>query len=100
MTNLVFIGIFTAYSYCGCKVCCTAQNGVTASGTVPVEGRTVGGTGNVPYGTKLYIEGVGVRIMEDRMARRIKGNKIDVYVDNHKKAKKLGVKRVRVWKVG
>lgn len=95
MTN--YLGIFLITFYCSCKHCCSAQNGVTASGTVPVEGRTVGGTGTIPYGTKLYIEGTGWRTMEDRMARRIKGNKLDVYVDNHLKAKRLGVKRVRVW---
>ena len=44
-------------------------------------------------GTKLQIEGIGIRVVEDLMGKRVKGDQIDICIDNLKAAKKLGVKK-------
>lgn len=44
---------------------------------------------SMPFGTKIYIDGVGERIVQDR-GGAIKGNKIDLYFDSHEKALEFG----------
>ena len=55
---------------------------VTASGTVAQQGRTIAMSGEYEFGTVVYIDGLGLRTVEDR-GGAIKGNKIDVYMDSH-----------------
>lgn len=69
--------------YCACMTCCGKTNGITASGTKAKEGRTCAADVSIyPFGTKLYIEGVGWRTVED-VGGAVNGNKIDIYVDDH-----------------
>lgn len=63
--------------------------GITASGTYVKEGRTVACPKSMEFGTKLYIDGFGYRVCEDR-GGAIKTGKLDVYVDDLNKARKLG----------
>lgn len=66
--------------------------GITASGTHAVVGRTVAVDPSViPYGTVLYIEGVGLRVAEDT-GGAIRGRHIDVLVPNNQIAISFGVK--------
>lgn len=68
------------------------QYGITASGTKVKEGRTIAVDPKVvPMGWWVYIEGIGFRRAEDK-GSAIKGNKIDVYYDSEKTAKKFGKK--------
>jgi 3D (Asp-Asp-Asp) domain-containing protein len=54
----------------------------TSSGTIPTAGRTVAAdTDILPYGTEIYIEGIGWRVVEDT-GSAIKGGILDVYVDS------------------
>lgn len=67
--------------------------GVTASGKRTREGRTIAADPRVlPLGTKVYIEGVGTRIVEDT-GGAIKGQKIDVFIEDLGEALEFGKKR-------
>lgn len=80
-------------AYCACERCCLGSaDGVTATGTIPVEGRTIAVDPSViPYGSRVHIFD-HVYIAED-CGGAIKGNRIDVYFDKHEDALAFGVKR-------
>jgi 3D (Asp-Asp-Asp) domain-containing protein len=68
-----------------CMRCCgkapgSSGYGITASGTYAQAKRTVGMKGH-PYGTRIYIEGLGYYIVED--TGYIGYNHVDVYCNNH-----------------
>jgi len=91
-----YLGQYTIYAYCPCAKCCGKTNGITASGTVATEGRTV--AANLPFGTKIYIDGIGERIVEDR-GGGIKGKKVDVFMNSHLEALKFGVRKCDVYEI-
>lgn len=71
-------------------------NGKTSIGRNPVVGRTIAVDPKViPYGSRVFIPGFGWRIAEDTGAQ-IKGNRIDVLVEDEEKAYKLGRKSTPV----
>lgn len=92
---MTFLDQFSVTYYCPCKQCCGTYavgrpkiNGKyvvgTASGNWAQEGVTVAVDPSViPLGTKLYIEGIGVRVAQDT---GVKGKAIDVYFNDHNKA--------------
>ncbi len=85
--KLEYVGEYYATAYC-CEryphIC--GGNGVTASGTVPTPGITCAADWNVlPPGTWLYIEGVGLRRVEDS-GSAIKGKRLDIAIDTHQNA--------------
>jgi len=90
MTNLVAIVSF----WCACSHCTPRPVQPTAAGVVPQRYVTVAGPRAVPLGARVYIEGIGMRRVEDRTALRFDG-RWDVYVGSdksaHQRAKSLGV---------
>lgn len=87
---------FKATAYCACIKCCGKTNGITASGVKAIEGVTIAADWNVlPKETVVYIQGIGYRTIQDK-GGAIKGNKIDVYFNNHETAKNFGVKKLKV----
>lgn len=86
-----------ATAYCSCAKCCgewasKRPHGIvyTASGAEAVEGVTVAADkSKYPFGTVLYIEGLGERIVQD-VGGAIKGNRVDVYFNNHEDALAFG----------
>lgn len=94
-----YIGQFKISYYCACEKCCGKTDGITASGVKVQEGVTIAAdTSILPFGTKVFIQGVGNRIVQDR-GSSIKGNKIDVYVTSHNSIPKVGVHNSDVWMV-
>lgn len=93
----IYAGEFTVTFYCPCYKCCNKTDGVTASGTIAQEGQTVAADWDIlPPGTKIYIEGIGYRTVEDK-GGWIKGNKLDVYMDSHQAAHDSGVVQAKVY---
>lgn len=68
--------------------------GITASGTKATLGRTIACPPQYSFGTKINIEGIGVRVCEDR-GGAIKGNHLDVYVSSESEAYRLGRKYLK-----
>lgn len=85
----------TATAYCPCVKCCGKSDGITASGVKAVQGVTVATDKSLPFGTKIYIEGVGERIVQDR-GGSIKGNRIDIYFDSHEEALEFGRQTIEI----
>ena len=94
------LGEFRITYYCPCAKCCEKSDGITATGTIATEGRTVAVDPKViPYGTVIYIEGIGARVAED-CGGAVKNNVIDVFVDTtHQEAIKMGRKKLKVYKI-
>lgn len=78
--------IVTAYS---------ATGRLTASGVVPKEGVTCAGPRDIPFGTVVEIEGVGVRIVQDRMNKRFP-KRWDVFYEKEYRALAFGIKEIKV----
>ncbi len=77
------LGEFEITYYCPCTACCGKTDGITASGTLAIEGQTVAADWEVlAPGTEIYIDGIGFRTVEDK-GGAINGNKLDVYMDSH-----------------
>lgn len=93
--------MYKVTAYCPCKKCCGKSDGITATGTKAMEGRTVAVDPDViPYGSTLLIyydyELVGIYIAED-CGGAIKGKKVDLYFDSHDAALDWGVKECEVY---
>lgn len=77
-------------AYCPCVKCCGKTDGITATGTKATQGKTIAvDPSKIPYGTKIEIEGVGIRIAED-CGGAIKGNRIDLFFSDHQSALNFG----------
>lgn len=96
--ELVSLGRFKLTAYCACKKCCFEwSDGITATGTVPTEGRTVAVDPKViPYGTVLVIDGHEY-IAEDCSVNYIHGKEIDIFFDSHSEAKEFGIQYAEVF---
>lgn len=94
--ELISLGIFKITYYCSCYLCCGKTDGITASGTVATEGRTIAAdTSIIPMGTNVIIDGNSY-IVEDR-GGAIKNKKIDIFVNSHSRALDLGVRNAEVF---
>lgn len=105
----VFLGEFTITYYCACRMCCGKEEsnpnyGITATGTLATEGRTVAVDPSViPYGTEIriiYPDGEQRTYISEDCGGAIKGNRIDVFMETHEKALKAGIKTAEVFICG
>ena len=107
----VFLAEFKLTAYCLCAICCEiwsaehpSRQGTdfvqkTATGTTPTVGRTIAVDPKViPYGTSVYIEGIGLFVAEDTgAAMRRNDFLIDVLQPDHDSTWVFGVQRANVW---
>ena len=91
------MGEFKLTAYCACSECCGEwADGITATGTKPVQGRTIAVDMDViPYGYEVLIGG-HTYVAED-CGGGIIGREIDIYFDNHEEANEFGVQYKNVW---
>jgi 3D (Asp-Asp-Asp) domain-containing protein len=82
-----FTGNFSAYTAAADE--CGKSDGITASGLMVKEERTLACPPQYPFGTKVKIEGMGTLICEDR-GGAIKGNHFDIYMETKKQAYAFG----------
>lgn len=68
---------------------CGKSDGITASGLMVTENRTLACPPNFPFGAKIAIEGMGEYRCEDR-GGAIKGNHIDIYMETKSEAFAFG----------
>ena len=84
------LGTFRITYYCGCYSCSEGWGNMTATGKIAKEGRTIAVDPKViPYGTKVSING-HTYVAED-CGGAIKGNDIDIYLEDHDRVYKGGV---------
>lgn len=78
-----YLGRYFVTGYDICLECCGKLDGITASGAMAEVGRTVAASKEIPFGTTLYIDGIGERVVEDR-GGMVTENTLDVFcVDHH-----------------
>jgi 3D (Asp-Asp-Asp) domain-containing protein len=87
--------IYTVTAYCPCAKCCGRAGMPTANGQMPAVGVTVAAPRSLPFGTRLRIEGLGERIVQDRQSKRF-DDRIDVFVSDRESAIKFGVRKLEV----
>jgi 3D (Asp-Asp-Asp) domain-containing protein len=76
-------------------MCYSGDPTVTASGEAPVPGETVAAA--LPFGTLLYIEGIGLRRVNDR---GVGPGRVDVVTETRRQAIEIGRSRRRVIMLG
>jgi 3D (Asp-Asp-Asp) domain-containing protein len=93
---------FEVTAYCnegpnGCAICCGkwAKLNRTASGHRPTPGVTCAAPRRIPFGTRLWIEGVGVRVVQDRLSPKF-DSRIDVFFASHSEARRFGKRTLKV----
>lgn len=93
MTGVEVLFVVTAYAY-GC-----GASGLTKTERFPHADRTVAvDPAVVPLFTPLAIPGVGVRHAEDT-GRKVRGRRIDVFMDSCEAAREFGVQRLMVMRL-
>jgi len=86
MENNSILWVFLA------KCCGKHSDGFVASGKKVQEGMAA--CNILPFGTVVYIEDIGVFVIEDRGSKKYFDNQkhIDIYFEKHSDAKRFGVK--------
>ena len=79
---LRYLGTYKITGYDICVKCCGKTDGITASGTQATLGRTCAAGPELPFGTVLYIDGIGERVVEDR-GNGVTEGCLDILFKNH-----------------
>lgn len=79
---LCYLGAYAVTFYCKCEQCCGvwSQYPGCASGVIPTPWYTCACGPSIPFGTTLYIDGLGYFVCEDR---GVPDGMIDIFVNNH-----------------
>ena len=79
--------------YCVCEECCGKTDGIGASGVKVQPGISVAGV--LPFGTKVWIEGIGFRTVQDR-GSAIGEGELDVLMSSHNECLNFGSQYLKV----
>lgn len=93
--SVTYLGTWTATAYCSCVECTSDGNGITASGTLATEGRTIA-CNALPMGTQVSING-HTFIVEDTGYTPYGDAWLDIYFESHDAALAFGVQQVDVY---
>ena len=71
---------------------------ITSTGTKPTEGRTIAVDPKIiPYGTKVYIPQFDRVFIAEDCGSAIKGNRIDIYMDDYDRCMDWGFKDIDIY---
>ena len=94
-------GEFKLTAYCPCMKCCGKTDGITSTGTLAAEGRTIAVDPRViPYGSTVtiyYEDGTVHTYTAEDCGGAIKENRIDVFFSSHDAARAFGVQSAMVY---
>ena len=94
------LGEFEITAYCG-GTCCSSGTGITASGNIAEEGKTIGVDPDIiPLGSKVKIvfsDGTEHVYRADDTGSAINGNIIDLYMESHEEALVFGRQTCKVY---
>lgn len=95
-----YVGEFVLTAYCPCPICCGQWSNMitptTASGAIAVQGVTIAAdTSVLPFGTRVNINGQIYTVQDTGGA--IKGNRIDIFFNNHQEALQFGRRSASVY---
>lgn len=97
----VFLGEYTLTAYCPCTRCCGKNDGITATGTLAAEGRTIAVDPRViPYGTHVLLifpDGTQRSYIAEDCGSGVNGTHIDVFFSDHQAARVFGVQSAMVY---
>ncbi|MHB8125846.1 MAG: 3D domain-containing protein [Desulfitobacteriaceae bacterium] len=71
--------------------------GITASGNRVQEGVTIAAPNDIPLGAQILIPALGQTYVVTDRGGAIKGNRLDLYIEDRKKALEFGVKELEVF---
>lgn len=95
------LGEFKLTAYCPCMKCCGKTDGITSTGTLAAEGRTIAVDPRViPYGSSVtiyYEDGTVHTYIAEDCGGAIKENRIDVFFSSHDAARAFGVQSAMVY---
>lgn len=97
--TITSIGVCKLSAYCKENyphICNNGDSSTTATGTIPMAGRTVAVDPKIiPYGSKVIING-RTYVAED-CGGAIKGNRVDILFDTHREALNFGIQYSEVF---
>jgi len=97
----------TVTAYCPCELCCddwgkilvsSGERKTASKHTIKEGDKFVAAPRKYPFGTEMIIEGYadGKIVKVEDIGGAIKGNKLDVYFDDHQEALNWGVRDIEV----
>jgi 3D (Asp-Asp-Asp) domain-containing protein len=92
------MGEYRVTGYSACVACCGKSDGITADGTYApgFKGVLVSAPRDIPFGTKLWVAGVGLVEVHDR-GGAIKGRRLELFFQKYHDALQWGVQKRQVW---
>jgi 3D (Asp-Asp-Asp) domain-containing protein len=92
------MGEYRITGYAACVKCCGKSDGITADGTYApgFRGRLASAPREIPFGTKLWIAGVGLVEVHDR-GGAIRGRRLELFFQKYDEALQWGVQKRQVW---